>query len=72
VTRPVLLERITHRFPSRSGNAQRGIWHGVPSGSTQSLQLASSSANARPSSIVSTPNRSSTSSSTIASCCTGS
>ncbi len=51
--------------PCRSGSAQAGIWQGVPSGSVQSAQCSSSRAKPRPSSIVSTWNRSSTSSSTI-------
>ena len=70
MTRLLFFERITHRPGSRSGNAQMGILHCVPSGRTQSAQQFSSSANARPISMVSTPKRSSTSSSTIANCCT--
>ena len=65
-------ERSTHSPSPRSGRAQAGIWQGVPSGSTQSAQSPSSRANARPSSMVSTLKRSSTSASTMASCWIGS
>ena len=53
-------------------SAQAGILHGWPSGKVQSTQCSSSNAKPRPSSIVSTWNRSSTSSSMIASCWMGS
>ena len=72
MTRPLTCERSTQSPWSRSGNAQAGIRQGVPSGSVHSAQCLSSSAKARPSSMVSTWNRCSTSSSTMASCWTGS
>ena len=72
ITRPLAFERRTHPLPWRSGSAQTGIWHGVPSGKVQSAHHLSSRAKPRPISIVSTPKISRTSSSTIASCCIGS
>ena len=68
MTRPVW-DRMTQPWSIRSGNAHTGTWQGDPSGSVQSAQSASSRANPRPSSMVSTSKRSSTSLSTMASCC---